>query len=66
MKRSLGEIGGLSHVEDLKPLIDQIWHSMEPEFISTYIDSMNDRLGAVRRVKGYYNSYKTNKSAKTY
>ena len=58
MKRRFGEIGGhVNNVEDLKPLTDQIWHSMEPEFISTYIDSMNDRLGAVRRAKGYYISY---------
>ena len=57
IKSRLEEFEGKIHtLDDLKKAIDEIWHSLSPNFISNYIYSVNRRLPAVD-ADGYHTKY---------
>lgn len=47
----------ITKIDDLKVEVDKIWHSLSQEFIWTYICSMNRRLHACLKSKGYHTKY---------
>lgn len=45
--------GKINNIDDLKRAIDFEWHNLRPDFIQRYTSSINRRLGAITKSKGY-------------